>query len=116
MKNLLAQIAKFGVVGVLCFFIDFGLYTISNVIFRATGFAAAFTYYYLIAGLIGFSVSMIVNYLLSMKYVFERRDNLKKKKKDNYIHKQYDSFWKIQDWILNNYPNDVIFHEIKNGS
>ena len=76
MKNLLAQIAKFGVVGVLCFFIDFGLYTISNVIFRATGFAAAFTYYYLIAGLIGFSVSMIVNYLLSMKYVFERRDNL----------------------------------------
>ena len=42
MKNLLAQIAKFGVVGVLCFFIDFGLYTISNVIFRATGFAAAF--------------------------------------------------------------------------
>ena len=46
----------------------------------------------------------------------ERRDNLYLAKKDNYIHKQYDSFWKIQDHILNTYPNDVIFHEIKNGN
>ena len=80
MKKLLAQIAKFGIVGVLCFFIDFGLYTVSNIAFRATGFAAAFEYYYLIAGLIGFSVSMIVNYLLSMKYVFERKDDLSRQK------------------------------------
>jgi len=47
----------------------------------------------------------------------EKRDNLSlADKKDNYIQKQYDSFWKIQDWILNTYPNDVIFHEIKNGN
>ena len=45
----------------------------------------------------------------------ERRDNIYLAKKDNYIHKQYDSFWRIQDYILNTYPNDVIFHEIKNG-
>lgn len=46
----------------------------------------------------------------------EKRDNLYLAKKDNYIHKQYDSFWRIQDHILNTYPNDVIFHEIKNGN
>ena len=45
----------------------------------------------------------------------EKRDNLYLEKKDNYIHKQYDNFWKIQDWVLANWPNDVIFHEIKNG-
>ncbi|MCH4191012.1 MAG: GtrA family protein [Butyrivibrio sp.] len=80
MKKLLAQIAKFGVVGVICFFIDFGFYTLSNIVFRKTGFAAAFEYYYLIAGVIGFSISMIVNYLLSMKYVFERKDDLSRQK------------------------------------
>lgn len=45
----------------------------------------------------------------------EKRDNILLAKKDNYIHKQYDSFWKIQDWVLNTYPNDVIYHSIKNG-
>lgn len=44
----------------------------------------------------------------------EKRDNILLPKKDSYIHKQYDSFWKIQDWVLNTFPDDVIFHEIKN--
>lgn len=57
-------------VGALCFVIDTALYTICNFI----GIP------YLISGVIGFSVSVIVNYMLSMKYVFVRRDDLSKKK------------------------------------
>ena len=70
MKKLIQQFLKFGVVGVICFFIDTGLYTICNLI----GIP------YLISGVIGFSVSVVVNYLLSMKYVFVRRDDLSRKK------------------------------------
>ena len=67
---MIQQFLKFGVVGVICFFIDTGLYTICNFI----GIP------YLISGVIGFSVSVVVNYLLSMKYVFVRRDDLSRKK------------------------------------
>ena len=70
MTKLIQQFLKFGVVGVICFFIDTGLYTICNFI----GIP------YLISGVIGFSVSVVVNYLLSMKYVFVRRDDLSRKK------------------------------------
>ena len=61
---------KFGVVGVICFFIDFGIYTICNLLGCP----------YLISGVLGFSISVIVNYLLSMKFVFERRDDISRKK------------------------------------
>ena len=70
MTKLIQQFLKFGVVGVICFFIDTGLYTICNFI----GIP------YLISGVIGFSISVIVNYLLSMKYVFVRRDDLSRKR------------------------------------
>lgn len=61
---------KFGFVGVLCFLIDFCIYTVCN----AAGLP------YLVSGFAGFTVSVIVNYVLSMKYVFERRQDLSKKK------------------------------------
>ena len=70
MGKIIQQFLKFGVVGALCFVIDTGLYTICNFI----GIP------YLISGVIGFSVSVVVNYLLSMKYVFVRRDDLSRKK------------------------------------
>ena len=70
MSNLLNQIVKFGFVGVLCFVIDFGLYKLCNFI----GIT------YLISGFIGFTVSVIVNYLLSMKFVFERREDMSRKR------------------------------------
>lgn len=70
MRHLMDQIIKFGFVGVLCFFIDFGLYKICN----AAGVP------YLISGFIGFTVSVIVNYVLSMKYVFERRGDMSRQK------------------------------------
>ena len=66
MNKIIKQFLKFGVVGVICFFIDFGIYTLCNFLGCP----------YLISGIIGFVVSVIVNYVLSMKFVFERRDDI----------------------------------------
>lgn len=77
MNKLLQQILKFGFVGVICFFIDFVLYLIFNSIFKAMGLPQGM---YLVAQFIGFIVSMIFNYILSMKYVFVRRDDISRKR------------------------------------
>lgn len=70
MKKLIEQILKFGVVGVIAFIVDFGIFSIlSNV----------FDIHYLVANFFGFTVSVVVNYLLSMKYVFTRQEGADKK-------------------------------------
>lgn len=69
MKRLAAQIMKFGVVGVLCFGIDYGLMIFLT---EACGIR------YLASSGISFTVSVIVNYVLSLKFVFETdKDNNK---------------------------------------
>lgn len=70
MKKLMEQIIKFGVVGVLCFGIDFGIFYVLNNIVGV---------HYSIAAFFGFMISLIVNYILSMKYVFERKENADKR-------------------------------------
>ncbi|MBP3735822.1 MAG: GtrA family protein [Lachnospiraceae bacterium] len=80
MKKLLDQIAKFGIVGVICFLIDYVIYLIFNAIFRRTGLADVYENYYLISQAISFIVSMVCNYLLSMKFVFTRKDDMSRKK------------------------------------
>ena len=70
MIALFKQFMKFGVVGFICFFIDFGIYTFCNFLGCP----------YLISGVLGFVVSVIVNYLLSMKFVFERRDDISRRR------------------------------------
>lgn len=70
MKKLMEQIIKFGLVGGLSFCIDYGLYTV--LLFMNV--------HYMIAALIGFLVSVVVNYLLSMKFVFERRQDIGRKR------------------------------------
>lgn len=79
MKKLMEQILKFGVVGVVCFLIDFlitmgvsGL--LRNTAGMATGSAA------LIGAFWGFTISVIINYLLSMKYVFARKENISRRR------------------------------------
>ncbi|MBQ7677971.1 MAG: GtrA family protein [Lachnospiraceae bacterium] len=67
MQKLINQILKFGVVGFICFFIDFAIYTISCNVLGIP---------YLIAGVLGFTISVIANYILSMKFVFERREDM----------------------------------------
>ena len=70
MKNVIGQIVKFGLVGVLCTLIDFACYTGCNLI----GIP------YLISGIIGFTVSVIFNYILSMRYVFVRREDISRRR------------------------------------
>lgn len=59
---LFLQIAKFGVVGVISFATDYGLFTLLH---------AVFDVYYLAASTISFALSILVNYWLSMKFVFK---------------------------------------------
>lgn len=62
MKKLLAQIIKFGLVGFLCFFIDYGIMVFLTEVAGV---------HYLLSSGISFTVSVIVNYVLSLTYVFE---------------------------------------------
>lgn len=73
MKNLLQQIMKFGIVGVICFAIDFIVYAVLLKLIT-------WEYDYMIATFWGFVISVIVNYLLSMKYVFVRKDDMDRRK------------------------------------
>lgn len=65
MKKLIVQIISFGMVGFLCFFIDYGL---------LLGLTELVGINYLISSGISFTVSVVVNYLLSMKFVFESKE------------------------------------------
>ncbi len=71
MKSLLNQIIRFGIVGVFCFFIDFGI---------TTTFTNFLGIHYLISKLLGFVISAVVNYLLSIKFVFTHKKEMDKKK------------------------------------
>lgn len=66
MIRLLKQIIRFGIVGFLCFFIDYGcLLALTELV----GID------YLISSGISFTVSVVVNYLLSMRFVFEAKQD-----------------------------------------
>lgn len=61
-NKLIKQILKFGVVGGLAFIIDYALlYTLTEYL----------NIHYLISSIISFSVSVIFNYILSIKWVFD---------------------------------------------
>ena len=68
---LVKQILKFGVVGFLCFFIEYGLLILLR---ELMGLPV------LVANCLAFIVSMIVNYILSIIFVFETDKNKNKLK------------------------------------
>jgi len=72
-SKLVKQIFKFGIVGGLAFLIDFVVYTMVLSVFN-------WVYDYLIAGLAGFTISLIFNYLASMAFVFKRKENVDRRK------------------------------------
>lgn len=61
-QKIIKQILKFGVVGGLAFVIDYAL------LYLLTEFL---NIHYLISSIISFSVSVIFNYILSIKWVFD---------------------------------------------
>lgn len=68
-NKLFQQIIKFGFVGGTAFVIDAGI------LFLLTHFLGI---YYLISGAISFTVSVVFNYILSIKWVFDAKKNVKK--------------------------------------
>ena len=68
-RNLFQQIIKFGFVGGTAFIIDAG------VLFILTEF---FNIHYLISGAISFTASVIYNYILSVRWVFDARTDVNK--------------------------------------
>ena len=70
MKKLIIQLIKFGIVGVIAAVIDFGVLLFLKEFIHVD---------VLIASAISFSVSVIVNYILSMIYVFKSHENSKLK-------------------------------------
>lgn len=71
MKQLIAQFAKFGVVGVIAFVIDYGLMVLLTELFSVN---------YLISATISFTVSVIFNYVASMRYVFTHKEGLSRRR------------------------------------
>ena len=70
MKKLIGQILKFGVVGIVCTIIDFAVFSLLNYVVGV---------HYTIATFFGFLISLIANYILSMRFVFVRKENLDKR-------------------------------------
>ena len=62
MKKLINQILKFGVVGGIAFVIDYGLMVFLTEVFKVPA---------LISATISFTVSVIFNYIASVKWVFD---------------------------------------------
>ncbi|WP_246824696.1 GtrA family protein [Olsenella sp. HMSC062G07] len=66
-RGIVRQFLKFGVVGLVAFFIDYGILMLLSVGLRWDPVLSAG---------ISFVISLIFNYVASMRYVFTRRDDL----------------------------------------
>ena len=73
-NKLVKQILKFGIVGVIAFIIDYLVLILCKEVLGLSVLISAAT---------GFTVSVIVNYILSIKFVFDVDEN--KSKKRNFI-------------------------------
>ncbi len=71
MKNLIAQFMKFGVVGAIAFVIDYGLLALLT---------EAFGVNYLVSATISFTVSVVFNYVASMRYVFTHKEDMSRRR------------------------------------
>ncbi|OUO90873.1 sugar translocase [Gordonibacter sp. An230] len=71
MKRLVAQIMKFGVVGVVAFAIDYGLLALLTEVFGVN---------YLASATVSFTVSVAFNYAASMRYVFTHKEGMSRRR------------------------------------
>ena len=77
-KKLFAQILKFGFVGGTSFIIDFVITLLVSKLCRALGMDVAMAA--TVGSVFGFCISLVYNYIMSMKFVFERRDDMNRTK------------------------------------
>ena len=70
MKKLIVQLIKFGIVGVIALIIDVAILTILKEMLNVD---------VLISSAVSFSVSVVVNYILSMHFVFKSKGDNKTK-------------------------------------
>ena len=71
MRKLIEQIMKFSVVGVIAFIIDYGLLALLTEVFDVN---------YLVSATISFTVSVIFNYLASMRYVYTHKEDMSRRR------------------------------------
>ncbi|MCI1997940.1 MAG: GtrA family protein [Olsenella sp.] len=71
MGKLIAQFLKFGVVGVIAFFIDYGVLMLLSV---GIGLDPV------VSAAVSFTVSVVFNYVASMRFVFTHREDLSKRR------------------------------------
>ena len=79
-QSLLSQILKFAVVGGLSFLIDFAIYTIILLIFKGRVAPEHEKTLALVAAFFGFTISLIFNYISSMRFVFRHDENMDRRK------------------------------------
>lgn len=79
MQKLIQQLIKFGFVGASCFVIDYIVGLIVLNILMTLPTADCFEIASVIGSAVGFVVSVTVNYILSFKFVFERKEDLDKR-------------------------------------
>lgn len=71
MRNLIAQIMKFGVVGILATLLDYVVMIVLTEVFGVPPVASS---------TISFSISVVFNYLASMRYVFSHREGMSRRR------------------------------------
>jgi len=71
MKKIIAQFMKFGIVGAIAFVIDYGLLAFCTEVLQIN---------YLASATIGFTVSVVFNYLASMRYVFSHKEDMSRRR------------------------------------
>ena len=71
LKSLIEQFLKFGVVGAVAFVIDYGILMLLS---QVVGWDPV------LSSAISFTVSVVFNYVASMRYVFTRREDLSRRR------------------------------------
>lgn len=69
--NLFLQLIKFGIVGGISTLLDYGLMLL---------FAEVFDIFYLLSSTLSYTISLVFNYVASMRYVFRGREDMNKLK------------------------------------
>lgn len=69
LKKIISQMFRFGIIGVISTAIDFALLYLFTNVFRI---------YYLLSATLSFSLSLIFNYIFNMRFVFKRKEHMKR--------------------------------------